>query len=602
MSGPSFSNIDLWLFELAEGNLSPNQIQQLELFLLQNPDVDIDRDVWEMAKIIPSVQEFPNTETLQRRRRPIAWFYITSAASIALLLGSMNFTTISSSTQSESLLVAESSQYQVIIGLLKKEIAQIRANEIDKTNQRINNTSKEISSNSIESVENFNTTTIKSKRVDEQNNSLAVNSIVSEIDNNGISIGNELMSSNSINNSNPSIDALIESANDELNLLSADNDIINVAKKTSSEDGNESSIETNSAEELEVLNESDYTLSSRTENSITYSNFKSKGYKESLKSRFHHLTKSFKRMANNPVALKNFRDPNYHVPGMLPNDVNFSSAGTMLRTRVQGMSRLQWLGQENEQLMSQLAVDGYVYSMRGGLGLQLNHAMYNNGGVHVSDVALTYSPKLSFNKSISIEPSVRFKMGNKSLNSSKMKDVSQVEINRQSVQNYYSEGESPVGSSLWYKDLGAGLMVNTEWFYVGAQVDNVFRHENNIFSNSEGSSERANHQIIASIGTDWVSKKENLRFSPYIVYQKNEKLSEAWAGANLGFNWFTIGGGISTQMDPAASVGLKFDRFSLAYNADYTLSEMTGNRSLSHQVTIKFLAKPSHLGRRLLNL
>lgn len=600
MSGPSFSNIDLWLFELAEGNLSPNQIQQLELFLLQNPDVDIDRDVWEMAKITPSVQEFPNTESLQRRRRPIAWFYVSSAASIALLLGSMNFTSISNSTKSENFLIAENSQYEVVKGLLKKEIAQIRANEIGQTNQRINSTLEENNTNNIESGEDYVSKTINISGAEEGNKSFGIKSSVTELDNKNNPVENELLISNSINESNTNV--LLEDNNDDLSFFSRENEILNVAKKTSSENKNESSIKTNSAEELEVLTESDYTLSSRTENAITYSNFKSTGYKESLKSKFHHLAKSFKRMANNPVALKNFRDPNYHVPGMLPNDVNFSSAGTMLRTRVQGMSRLQWLGQENEQLMSQLAVDGYVYSMRGGLGLQMNHSMYNNGGVHVSDVALTYSPKLSFNKTISIEPSVRFKMGNKSLNSSKMKDVSQVEINRQSVQDYYSEGDSPVGNSLWYKDLGAGLMVNTEWFYVGAQVDNIFRHESNIFSKSDENSERADYHIIASLGTDWVSKKENLRFSPYVVYQKNEKLSEAWLGANLGFNWFTIGGGISTQMDPAASVGLKFDRLSLAYNADYTLSDMTGNRSLSHQVTIKFLAKPSHLGRRLLNL
>ena len=49
MSNPSFSNIDLWLFELAEGNLTPAQIEQLEAFLMNNPELDVERDMWEMA-------------------------------------------------------------------------------------------------------------------------------------------------------------------------------------------------------------------------------------------------------------------------------------------------------------------------------------------------------------------------------------------------------------------------------------------------------------------------------------------------------------------------------------------------------------------------
>ena len=62
MSKPSFSNIDLWLFELSEGNLNPEQVEELRIFLLKHPDLDIDRDVWEMAKVQPVIDsKFPNS-------------------------------------------------------------------------------------------------------------------------------------------------------------------------------------------------------------------------------------------------------------------------------------------------------------------------------------------------------------------------------------------------------------------------------------------------------------------------------------------------------------------------------------------------------------
>ena len=608
MSGPSFSNIDLWLFELAEGNLSSSQVEQLELFLLQNPDVDIDRDVWEMSKITPTQEIYPNQEELQRKRRPIAWFYLTSAASVALLFGTTFMSNDSFEGVGNDVQLAKNEQHAALVKLVKEEVAQIRAKEIQFSNEN-NNASLEDATTSVNQSLMSNEQSVNDTNVDVNSsfdNSLQ-NSEESTVNNNtrannssrnhSISFANfendgtYIVESNSIKNG-------VENSPNK----TSNNDIISVSNKAMIAKGTQSNIEPNPAEEIEVLSKDDYALSSRTETKINHNSFGSSGYKKSMKSKLFGFSRAVQRMMNNPIALKNYRDPSYHVPGMLPNDINFSSAGSMLRTRVQTLSRLQWMGQKNEQLMNQISVDGYSYGMRGGVGLQINHSMYNGGGIKVASAALTYSPKFSINKSISFEPSVRFKMGNKTLDASKMEGAKQVEMDRQSVEDYYPNGQAPIGSSLWYKDLGAGLMVNTEWFYIGAQVDNLFRHENNIFSNDISNPDRAAYHIIATVGTDWVNKKENMSFSPYMVYQKNDKLSEAWLGANFRYNWFVVGAGFSTLMDPAASIGLKFKRFSFTYNADYSLSKMTNTRSLSHQVTLKFVGKPSRFGRRILNL
>ncbi len=572
MSGPSFSNIDLWLFELSEGNLSSTQVEQLELFLLQNPDVDIDRDVWGMAKITPANAIFPNQEELERKRRPIAWFYISSAASIALLIGASLFSTNDTSSSISSLdshaqLIAKVHQQDLVIDKMQKEIDELKS---------------EIDVNKVDGTTNASTL--------ENDNSLRRNK--SNFSNESIE--------NIVANNNPSIVKSSSIPNVKENSIR----IPSFQNLSYSESKNREEVTlTKPVEELQVLDKKDYVLASRTEREVTFTNFKSNNnYKKSIKSKFSKFSRTIRRMANNPVALKNYRDPNYHVPGMLANDVSFSSTGTMLATRVQTLSRLQWYGEENEQMMNQLSLDGYNYGMRGGLGVQIKHAMYNSGGVNVASAALTYSPKLSLTKSISFEPSVRFKMGNKRLNSSSMNGTEFVEMERQNTQAYYPNGQTPVGSSLWYKDLGLGLMVNTEWFFINGQVDNLFRHEDNLFSNDISNPKRSDYHIMASAGTDWVNKKESMSFSPYIVYQKKEKLSEVWLGANFRYNWLVVGAGVSSLLDPAASIGLKLNRFAITYNADYTMSSLTNKRSLSHQVSIKFVGKPSRIGRRILNL
>ena len=85
MSNPSFSNIDLWLFELMEGNLSAKQIEQLELFLLQHPEFDVDRDVWEMAKMKAATPVFEGKEKM-KRRVPIVWYSLAGTAALFFLV------------------------------------------------------------------------------------------------------------------------------------------------------------------------------------------------------------------------------------------------------------------------------------------------------------------------------------------------------------------------------------------------------------------------------------------------------------------------------------------------------------------------------------
>jgi hypothetical protein len=82
------------------------------------------------------------------------------------------------------------------------------------------------------------------------------------------------------------------------------------------------------------------------------------------------------------------------------------------------------------------------------------------------------------------------------------------------------------------------------------------------------------------------------------MYQKHEQLSEMWLGLNARWRWITFGGALSSGLDPVASLGVKFNYFLLQYNADYSSSAMNNKRELSHQLTLRFLGKPSYLKKR----
>ncbi|MCH2230783.1 MAG: type IX secretion system membrane protein PorP/SprF [Crocinitomicaceae bacterium] len=569
MSNPSFSNIDLWLFELMEGNLSAKQIEQLELFLLQHPEFDVDRDVWEMAKMKAATPVFVGKEKM-KRRVPIVWYSLAGTAALFFLV------TISIQFWNNSLrLDTPNSRAELTTKKINEELSKL----LDHLKQSEANLEEHFQSDILESIN--------------QNDSTANTELA------GLGSGVKQYESPLMNKLQRTSRKYRElevrktpwSEINGLPLFAMNAIDINVVN----------SLDDYSARivSLKDADSNDFVDSVRAKRSygMEYGE-----YEMTFKVRMNKFSRALRRMMDNPVALKNYRDPHYHVPGMLPNDVSFSSTGALLKTRVQAISRLQWQNADNEQVLSQIAVDGYAYGVRGGLGVQINHGMYNDGAMNLASVALTYSPKISITKIVSLEPAVRFKMGNKSFDKLRMNDVSEVELDRGNVHQFYPGEATPIGNDLWYKDLGLSLMINTEWFFVGAQVDNIFRYRDNIYSNDISNPRRASNHFVGTLGTDWVSSDKKISLSPYIVYQNNENLSEAWLGANARFSWLTFGASVSTNLEPAASLGLKFKQFSIQYNADYTKSLMTSHQSLSHQVSLRFTAKPNRFGKRILNL
>lgn len=590
MSNPSFSNIDRWLFELMEGNLTPEQEAQLEAFLLQHPELDLDRDMWEMAKVEQEEFTYPNQKQLEKRR-PVGLYMSMGFASIAIFIGFGLFSILEYSSNSfgssESQISSSSYNEQSKKATIQRAANSIKHSILKAQNQESLNpvvhTDKDVAAFNKPNYVSENQSE-KSLKQAVQNESIATPK--SSLQVSTISFDN--LKDYTVANEN----AMVENSNDN------HSDLNNADSKTASD--NLTALQTEEVKAILIQHDTKELVVDE-KASVHRNTFAKSDYKLSFGSRINRMGRSIQRMMDNPVALKNMKDPYYHVPGLQAMDVNFGAVGTMLATRVQTVSRAQWLDKENQQFLNQISIDGYSYGMRGGLGFQLNHNFYGTGGIQNYNAAVIYSPKFSVGRNVVVEPSLRFKMGTKKLYSEHIQTGSAVEYDRLNVEQFYNDGSTPIGQTLWYKDLGAGLMVNTKWFFIGVQADNLLRHYDNIYSSDLSNPKKAESHFIGTIGTDYESTRENLCVSPYIVYQNKGKLSEGWLGVNFRYHWLTIGGAISSDLEPAASIGLKFDHFMITYNADYTRSQMLNAASLSHQVTIRFLSKPSRVGQRLLN-
>ncbi len=591
MSNPSFSNIDRWLFELMEGNLSEEQVAQLETFLIQHPELDVDRDMWELSKVDDFEVAYPHTDKIIRRR-PVGLFMSMGMASIAgiIALGTVMYWP-SGDEQSTAVFTSQTETKKTI------DKVDLQTAETQTTSEDVTGTGT-MAATASSAFQEIVPQAIKSQFGVEQTDRSKVEMASGEM-------ANTIDSPNDVTNENSTHLSSLQQINEQSTVVvfsKQEEDKRVTAEKIEEVDAiKEQSELTEKVIQDVVMNEtvSEQEVKTTTTPKTTQTH---SVYKETFSSKLRQAGRAVSRMLDNPVALKNLKDPHYHLPGMQPTEVNFGSVGTLLAMRVQTMSRLQWAGQPNEQLMNSVSVDGYSYGMRGGLGLVVSHSQYANGGIQNIHSSFTYSPKFSVSRNVIVEPSFRFTMGNKTIDPTKIQTGSMVEMERLNSHQFYAVGQMPIGRSLWYRDLGLGLSVNTRWFYASVQGDNLLKHADNIYSSNLTDIRRSGQHFIATIGTDYETRKENLGVSPYLVYQQYETLKEAWLGVNLRYHWITVGGAISSQLDPAVSLGIKFNHFMLTYNADMTHSEVLGKQFLSHQLTIRILTKPSRMGQRLLNL
>jgi hypothetical protein len=566
-------------------------VAQLEAFLIQHPELDVDRDMWELSKVDNFDVAYPHANKIIRRR-PVGLFMAMGMASIAgiIALGTVMYWP-SASVQTNSIFTSQTES-----SALKDEVdVQTSGVQTATTDVAGYETSAIVTSSRNQTVfpqEIQNQALIERP---EESSMANVSGPMVQLNRSTIDVTDE--------NSTPiasTQEMIVDSTVENKGNQDEEQFLTTLKNETVISTQHEVSDEVNVVQEV-VLNEAATEQEAKTTSKIRVTQTHSV-YKESFSSKLRQAVRAVSRMMDNPLALKNLKDPHYHIPGMQPTEVNFGAVGTLLATRVQTMSRLQWAGQANQQLINSVSVDGYSYGIRGGIGLLVSHSLYANGGIQNIHSSFTYSPKFSVSRNVIVEPSFRFTMGNKIIDPTKIQTGSMIEMERLNPHQFYTVGQTPIGRSLWYRDLGLGISVNTRWFYASIQGDNLMRHTDNIYSSDLSDIRRSGQHFIATLGTDYESRREQFGVSPYLVYQQYETLKEAWLGINLRYHWITIGGAISSQFDPALSLGIKFNHFMLSYNADLTHSEVFGKQNLSHQLTIRILTKPSRIGQRLLNL
>ncbi len=590
MKSPSPSNIDQWLFHYFEGDLSPADETLLEGFLLDHPEFDAQFEAWGAARMNPVNLEYANQGALLKpwvTPAVLNQVAVFTAVSINAVLAAFIIFNSAAPASEWAMQANQLNAFEFVYG----NTSPLGTAELNYSNhESVENpyASMDLGTNSgnvafsnpvymgstnANLTQNSGFNAALSQNVNGTIDSEQTTSNFYSLENSAETEHQQVFEQVAVNSSRISIEPNVELANNPSDLSQLDD-------KSSIED------KPNNNEGADATN-TDKSNSNRNTDS---------------EDRDRKLIKRSNRFKGGDLLLTNSRDVEYLVPGLTRNQLNFGHVASDFSNTLYSNTYLQWPGQSGAMMTNQLGYDFYLPEAKSGVGLQMIYDRYANGAINNFEFSATYSPKFFLNKNVVLEPAVRFRMGGTSVDRSQFAPGTWVEFDRSNTFMYtYAQQNAQVNRSI-HQDLGLGFLLNTKWGFVGANADNLMGAKNHALY--YGSSNYDNRNPIffnAVIGTEYESVNKKLRWSGQMVYQNYGNLNKFWFGSRIKYNYLSLGASVSSAGEPMLSFGVMARNVSLLYSTDYSHSQLSARKHLSHQLTMRVTLKESRMRKLLLN-
>ncbi|MDC0297339.1 type IX secretion system membrane protein PorP/SprF [Crocinitomicaceae bacterium] len=546
MTTPNFDNIDRWLFDYVEGNLSSEQESLLESYILNHPELEVDLDMWKMSNIKMS-DTFVNDIKISKKTEQSNTYRFINVLGILVILfigRQIHFKEKVNVGNSISITVSPDSQN-------KNNVSENKSFNISA----LNNTKRE--------NRNLFASTYEAKYPSRD--------------------ASPLIKGMSLFNTDPKVTSNLSNTvghSFDLNYLLIEKLKINLDLELSSKNTN--TINSKNIELKEEGLEFEGNLS------------KSLGIKAKTK----RIINQIDRVLSKNVALSNYRDHHYLIPQTSSIDAKLSSIGSVSQSRFQSISRIRWMNSDQQKLSQQITFDTYARPIRSGIGAQINYDYYADGSIKDWNGALIVSPKIGLSRNIILEPVAKLKIGNKLLDREKAENNSLAIFNSDSPQTFSYDTTQNIGRKLWYRDLDLGFTINTNIFYIGFQASNLLNHSENIYQNNQNTNYRTPSVYSLYAGTQYVSRNEKLSFHPYFYMRSVNKNKQYFGGFSLDLDKFYLGASADFNDQYSASIGLSLNRFALILQSTNSYIPQLNQHLYTHQLTIRINSDISKKTRR----
>lgn len=583
-------NLDKWLFNLNEGNLSSSEKRELDSFLTQHPEYNVDADAWKLSevneKLVPITFE-AELHAIAGGSTIYAYRKWAVAASLLLLLGGSAFYIFFGSKDSN----------ETVSDFTSKLNNQNSLNDNTHTYSADNHSNSQKENEAV-TDNNFNAS------ITENENYFAV------VNNTSNSIGNIfnrksiVLANNNLNNNNANGNNSFSNGNN----INGNKNLPNKTRQQVSIDiKNEFTIKTeksfelvNESNENNSINESNNEILTPEEKFMVESE---KKVKLKLKENNNlYVVSDNKNTADNSKRRKsdrykldpnptftNLRDPQLLMTNNHLIDQYAGFSGGMISSRFSTNYRNTWTG--NSEVNSQSMIAGYdklLRKLKTGIGFTANYNNYGNGMFTTIGAALTISPKFKLGRGASIEPAVTFSYAQKNSNTNSSATGSFIEDKRGNVLQLYRNGIRPEATSAFMPDMKIGAVFQNKKFWVATSVDHLLTPKETLYT-TESNMYKNEVEFKTTFGTDYLHRPESGNIvSPQVSFYYHDGYTEMWIGSNVRLKQFSMGASISQFQDYLATIGFQTPSFKVFYQYDKTRSLLLNEKIGSHEIGLRF--------------
>lgn len=572
MSRITPDNLDKWLFNLNEGNLTSSEKRELDSFLAQNPEYSMDADSWESSSV---------SEPLV----PVSY----EAELHAIATGNSFFTYRKMAVAATLLLLLGGSAFFIFFGSDDSENAE-----------------KNISS----LFNNQNQNTIHDNTITQNNNTKDTNpnELISENRSNGIGFGQQSIVA--LNEKEDMIDSYQASTEFTSNENSDQNDSElkknpKSRKQVSIDIKNEFNIKTEKT--YEIVNENIPSEKNSEKDMLTederFAIDSENKVKLSLKenANIHVISENKNNIANKDKRRKdrykldpnpsftNLRDPQLLLTNNHLIDQYSGFSGGMIASRFSLNYRNNWTGsRETNSQNVMMSYDKLIRKLKTGVGLTAYYNDYSSKMFTTMGAALTISPKFKLGRGTSLEPAVTFSYAQKNANMNRTNPGNFIEDRRGNVLELYRNGITPAATSVYIPDMKIGAVLQHKKFWAATSIDHLFTPKESLYS-TESHLYKNGIEFKITAGTDYLHRPESGNvFSPQVTFYHHDGITEMWLGTQARFKQFSIGASLSQLQDYLATIGYQTHSFKIFYQYDMTRSYLMNEKIASHEIGMRF--------------
>lgn len=537
---PTLDNLDQWLFDSVEGNLSQEQQELLAQFFAQNPELSLEQDAWEQASYTAAPITFEPKAALYRKRKFSQNYYYAAAALLLLLFAGSYF------FKQEGYLKSKSKAYAARPATLKNPDQQKNTSLTSSISTAISSTSSSIQSSTFVGL-NF-----------------------PKLPHTPVSLSS--LSSSPLSSTSPSSPFASPSTS------SSENELLSLRFP-------------------KLINGYRTDLRFESLAGIQTENNGSKNYHWPALQRMSQF-------AQKELGLTNNQSYDLLLPGKSNIDANISSVGSQSQTRFQSVSMARTGTQQEQALLGQrISLDGYARNLKSGFGLQANYMQFAGSSITDFEIGFIAAPKLMLTRQIIVEPAARLRIGSRQVNASQLSQVSFIEFQNADLRAVNIDSTEGIGRRLFYRDLDLSVAIQTPILFASAQLENVFQHFDYVMGNElQPQNSRAPQQLTLALGTQYASRNEKMRLSPYLLFTSNRLQTQFHAGAQLNINRWQFGLNIGNNQQYQAAIGY-FGRHTAILVQSCQQQLLTLNTpSFLHQLTFRIYSQNSRQARRYISL